>query len=72
MPRCEDYPCCGHTPGDPCPTRDRSGNIVARCVECGGRLKRGARSSICDGCMSAALDREASGLDMWPERETDY
>lgn len=48
--RCEDYPCCGHTPGDPCPDRDRDGNIIARCVDCGKRLARNARSSICAGC----------------------
>jgi hypothetical protein len=50
MPRCEDYPCCGHTPGDPCPDRDREGRIVARCCRCDAKLGRSARSSLCARC----------------------
>lgn len=55
--RCEDYPACGHTPGDPCPEVDRNGNVVPRCVECGARLNRGARSSICASCQRRMADR---------------
>lgn len=50
MARCEDYPCCGHTSGDPCPDRDSAGRIVPRCVECNKKLLRSARSSICGSC----------------------
>lgn len=46
MPRCEDYPCCGHEAGD-CP--DSSGRMT--CVECGKRLAKNATSSICAKCL---------------------
>lgn len=65
MARCEDYPCCGHTPGDPCPERDRNGNIVPRCVECNRKLARGARSSICAGCQ-----RRMNSMD-WDDARSD-
>jgi hypothetical protein len=52
--RCEDYPCCGHTPGDPCPDRDRAGRIVPRCCMCNKRLNRSASSSLCGGCQRRA------------------
>lgn len=45
MPRCEDYPCCGHEPGE-CP--DSDGRM--RCVECRDRLPKNALSSICAKC----------------------
>lgn len=63
MARCEDYPCCGHTPDDPCPERDRHGNIKPTCCMCGGRLKKGARSSICLSCQrwNARVEREEYG-----------
>lgn len=49
--RCEDYPCCGHEPGD-CPRIDAKGHERFRCVGgCGRELKVGARSSICDSCL---------------------
>lgn len=69
MPRCEDYPCCGHTPDDPCPERNKRGEIVGRCVECGGRLKKGFRSSICDKCQRrmASMEREGYG-----DHDSDY
>jgi hypothetical protein len=50
---CEDYPCCGHERGD-CP--DSEGCMT--CVECGKRLPRNAKSSICPQCL-----RRLSGLD---------
>ena len=46
MPYCEDYPCCGHEPGD-CP--DSQGRM--KCVECGKRLAKTATSSICKKCL---------------------
>lgn len=46
MTRCEDYPCCGHAPGD-CP--DAQGRVT--CVECGKRLSPKATSSICPKCL---------------------
>lgn len=55
---CEDFPCCGHTPDDPCPDRDRDGNIVPRCVECGKKLDRKARSSICVKCQKQMFNGE--------------
>jgi hypothetical protein len=43
---CEDYPCCGHEPGD-CP--DSQGRMT--CVGgCGKRLSKKATSSICTKC----------------------
>jgi hypothetical protein len=49
---CEDYPCCGHEPGD-CP--DSSGRM--KCVECGKRLPRTATSSICAKCQRGMASR---------------
>lgn len=60
---CEDYPCCGHTPGDPCPTVDRHGRVVATCVECGKRLPAKARSSICAGCQRRMARRQYDGTE---------
>lgn len=59
--RCEDYPCCGHTSGDPCPERDTQGRIVPRCVECNRRLPRAARSSICAPCQRDRYRMERDG-----------
>jgi len=50
--RCEDYPCCGHEPGD-CP--DSSGRM--KCVECGKRLSVKAMSSICAKCQRLLRSR---------------
>lgn len=51
MPRCEDYPCCGHAPpplgdGGGCP--DAEGRF--NCVLCGRKLAKHATSSICPRC----------------------
>lgn len=48
---CEDYPCCGHGPppmgdGGGCPDADGCFD----CVLCGGKLPKGAPSSICFEC----------------------
>ena len=61
MARCEDFPCCGHTSGDPCPDRDRDGNVVPRCCICDSKLKKGAHSSICAGCQRTESRREDEG-----------
>jgi len=45
MPRCEDYPCCGHTDGE-CPNTDGSFN----CATCGRKLPKKSPSSICQKC----------------------
>lgn len=44
---CEDYPCCGHAPGD-CPEYDKNGRL--KCT-CGKVLPKGYRYSICRGCL---------------------
>ena len=51
MPRCEDYPCCGHGPapygdGGGCP--DSEGRF--NCVLCGRKLPKRATSAICTRC----------------------
>ncbi len=63
MARCEDYPCCGHTPGDPCPERDKHGDIVPRCCECGKRMSKRATSSICASCQRKMAQRSEYGDD---------
>lgn len=67
MPRCEDYPCCGHEPNG-CP--DSQGRFP--CVECGRKLPKHATSSICPSCMKAAHRRYAETGEMWPENPNDY
>lgn len=64
MPRCEDYPCCGHGPaplgdGGGCP--DERGRF--RCVLCGKRMRRGITSAICGACHARARRRYARGED---------
>lgn len=66
MPRCEDYPCCGHEAGD-CPSRRRDGSAQWRCVECGRNLPRGATSSICARCLRSAHRRFHETGEMWGE-----
>ncbi len=56
MPRCEDYPCCGHGPagdGGACPSK--SGRFP--CVECGRKLPKNSSSSICDKCQQRMYQR---------------
>lgn len=64
MSRCEDYPCCGHgpLPHGGCP--DAQGRFD--CVECGGKLARGASSSLCQRCYVRVLEDERDPPD---ERE---
>lgn len=65
---CEDFPCCGHGPGE-CPQTDRNGRPVYRCVDCGRPLRRSATSSICERCMRAAHRRFAETGEMWPDND---
>jgi len=67
MPRCEDYPCCGHGTdqyGNPdCP--DSKGRFT--CVGCGKRLSRKATSAYCNRCIRKRVwDNEP---DAYPEQE---
>jgi len=66
MARCEDFPCCGHTSGDPCPNRDSSGRIIPECCICYKRIPRGARSSICVSCQRREARRD------WYDGSEDY
>jgi len=61
---CEDYPCCGHEPGD-CPRIDSDGNERWRCVGCSCTLPLKSRSSFCEDCI-----RNQVYLD--PEDRDDY
>ena len=66
MPRCEDYPCCGHGPaphgdGGGCP--DSQGRFD--CVICGSKLPKGNSRSICNRCMN-------SHAFMYDDRDLDY
>jgi len=69
MPRCEDYPCCGHAPGE-CPGHDEDGEEIWYCTECGGELPHGARSSICAECQSEIRKEMEEGYDR-SERDDD-
>ncbi len=55
MPRCEDYPCCGHAPND-CPEFDSSSGFMPyRCIECGDPIPVAEASrnhaSFCKKCL---------------------
>jgi len=63
--RCEDFPCCGHESGD-CPDRDEDGNESWKCAKCRATLPKGARSSLCSGCMdrlNRLQDEDPTGQD---------
>ncbi len=45
MPRCIDYPCCGHEDGG-CPNTDGSFN----CACCGKKLPKNSESAVCVAC----------------------
>ena len=68
--QCEDYPCCGHAPGD-CP--DSQGRF--RCAGgCGRMIPKGSSSSICPSCQRrmSDLDREdPTGQDVEAEFGSD-
>lgn len=60
MPRCEDYPCCGHGDGE-CPNEDGTYN----CSRCGRRLLD-LNSSLCSNCLSKMYDamEDPTGQDL--------
>jgi hypothetical protein len=66
MARCEDYPCCGHEPGD-CPRETESGKLIYTCSQkCGRELTKRYRvpgSSICKMCMRQLQRRWSLGYD---------
>ncbi len=57
MPKCEDFPCCGHVEPDGstfCP--DDDGRFP--CATCGGLLPKNAPSAVCKGCTTRRLERD--------------
>jgi len=53
MPRCEDYPCCGHELGC-CPETDPdTGEVLSMTCTCGAKVPLGSRFSICEGCLNS-------------------
>lgn len=52
---CEDYPCCGHEPGD-CPRIDKDGNERWRCASCSKELPLNSSSSLCKKCIKKVHD----------------
>jgi hypothetical protein len=67
MPRCEDFPCCGHEAGC-CPNFDDAGNQTDMVCTCGARLPVTNRYSICDACMRSA---EMDGDEGFDDRDFD-
>lgn len=67
MPRCEDYPCCGHEAGH-CPSIGKDGKQIWYCCDCGCELPKGHTSSLCHACMRAAIHAANEGRDC----DTDY
>ena len=70
--KCEDYPCCGHTPADPCPQITEDGDRIYKCARpaCGNVLLKHSTSSICDECQIEAInidhnDPTGQDLDRW-------
>jgi len=55
MPRCEDWPCCGHELGC-CPNYDESGRQIDMVCTCGTRLPVDSQYSICPACLRADDD----------------
>ena len=55
MPRCEDFPCCGHE-GGCCPNYDSAGRQTDMVCTCGARLPVNARYSICESCLDDGED----------------
>lgn len=71
MPRCEDFPCCGHEPGC-CPNFDESGRQTDMVCTCGARLPVTSRYSICDACLEAGdEDFEDFGPDFEDDGQPD-
>ena len=76
---CEDYPCCGHAPGD-CPSDyaqfdlpDADEYLPYPCLECGARIpKKGpdaTNSSYCAKCLS---NWDSEEMEYRRERQEEY
>lgn len=57
MEACEDFPCCGHEWGR-CPRVDELGARYHVCVDCGARLPKNTRLSLCFECVQRAVQRD--------------
>lgn len=65
MPRCEDFPCCGHEAGC-CPDFDpETGKQLNMRCTCGAKLPVNNRSSICNTCLRHAAHEDG-------ERDGDF
>ena len=62
MPRCEDYPCCGHELNS-CPDfdPDTGAQLDMKCV-CGASVPLTSRYSICEGCMDRMTEEQGYDL----------
>jgi hypothetical protein len=73
MPRCEDFPCCGHGT-DGCPDADlvRRGYLPYPCVECGGQIR--ARDAVRghESFHRRCLRRFLAGVDTGDDYRDDY
>jgi len=70
MPRCEDFPCCGHIEPDGsnyCP--DEDGRFP--CALCNSLLPKGVTSSICKQCIQSRQDMDPDERDMMDDRGYD-
>ncbi len=54
MPRCEDFPCCGHENGC-CPDFDESGRQTNMRCTCGAVVPLTSRYSLCLSCLRDVL-----------------
>ena len=73
MPRCEDYPCCGHGPpplGDDGGCPDENGCF--NCVLCGGKLPKGAYSSICKDCRNRRANMDDDEREWRDQQQAEY
>ncbi len=70
MPRCEDFPCCGHELGC-CPNYDESGKQLDMVCTCGARLPVNNRYSICESCLNSD-DRADFSADYPEESDIEY
>jgi len=70
MPRCEDFPCCGHELGC-CPDFDEAGRqLNMKCV-CGATVPLGG-SSLCQSCLSRDEDGNLLDDDGFNDRSPEY
>jgi hypothetical protein len=70
MPRCEDFPCCGHEAGC-CPTFNDAGEQMDMVCVCGTRLPVDRRYSLCDTCLNRDYGPNDGWADDWDCAEED-